>query len=415
MSIEALNWARKTYVGDAMGKSLLRAIADYADENGHGWPSLTRLANDCDMSVDSVRRRLKSLEELGLVVTFRAWMDEHGKRNQDGRGRETSRDIRCMLEVMRTRDTEDTDASQDDDQAETPLANSKGGLATGEGSQQQGAGSQSARGGVALQPPLEPPLNNHLKDSPPNPPPGGCDPKSDDGSGQAEPEHFAEFRRDYPMPSMWDWRKTLGVFVALTPAEAEHARAAAALYAKQCSLPKAPKPRRPDMWLRDRMFENFPNAKLQPEPAQRVFIAENSDDFAAMCVVARIIDRPQPRATDVPGHGTGVMRAGAISPDYRAMHQFRQLRRDDGFVAEANSPEFVAWARRLHDWTGQHVEAGIVMLEGTTMMEMGLGRPPIEVRRRTHGLRVPCRWPPRKDGTINLEIADNGGEGEQDA
>jgi DNA-binding Lrp family transcriptional regulator len=127
VSIEALNWARKIYVGDAYGKSVLRAIADYADEHGYCFPSLARLANDCDLSVDSVRRRIKLLEEHGIIVTFRCWVDETGKRNGEGRGRETSRDIRLRLVLVRTREMAEaasqTDAADGDDdgaQGDTP-------------------------------------------------------------------------------------------------------------------------------------------------------------------------------------------------------------------------------------------------------------------------------------------------------
>lgn len=98
MSIEARDWARKIYVGDAMAKALLRGIADYADKHGHCFPSHGRLSTDCEMSVATVKRRLAQLEELDLLVTFRCWVDEHGVRNRDKRGRETSREIRLALD-----------------------------------------------------------------------------------------------------------------------------------------------------------------------------------------------------------------------------------------------------------------------------------------------------------------------------
>ena len=98
MSIEALNWARKIYVGDSLAKALLRGIADYADENGHCFPSHARLSLDCEMSVATVKRRLAQLEDLDLLVTFRCWVDENGVRNREKRGRETSREIRLSLD-----------------------------------------------------------------------------------------------------------------------------------------------------------------------------------------------------------------------------------------------------------------------------------------------------------------------------
>ena len=159
MSTQANEWARRQVVGDAIAKSVLRAVADYANENGIAWPSLGRLARDCDCSEDTIRRKIKNLEESGFLARVKMWMDDRGHRNSEGRGRETSHDIRLFLQ----RQPGDVGpASQSDDMDDND----------GEGSQPATLagckGSTPATPGVALVQPLyEPSLKK--EDSPPTP------------------------------------------------------------------------------------------------------------------------------------------------------------------------------------------------------------------------------------------------------
>jgi len=67
MSIEALAWALKQTAGDSVGKLLLVTLANYADDNGRAWPSQAKLAVQCEISVDTVQRRLARLERRGLL------------------------------------------------------------------------------------------------------------------------------------------------------------------------------------------------------------------------------------------------------------------------------------------------------------------------------------------------------------
>jgi len=404
MSIEAMNWARKIHVGDGMGKSLLRAIADYADEYGHCWPSLARLADDCDMSIDSVRRRMKLLEEIGVIVTFRAWMDEHGQRNADGRGRETSRDIRCLLDMVRTRETTEHD-DDDVDQAGTPLANSKGPLATGEGSQQQGAGSQSARGGVALvPPPNEPPLNR--EDSPPNPPPGGSGPQTDEGK---EPEHFRAFFTGCLGWRTMDEQRALQVFSALTVDEQARAAAASPAHAAECTRFKK-RSKDAHKLLLEKFWTRYPDARLPEKPAERHWIA--SGDLDGLLVALRIADRGGPQLVDDAERGRGLWRSSPITPDLAAMATFAGQDPEAWPLIDADSHEFAAWRTRIREWTGFVVEPRKRWLEPYDPNVHGLSamHPNFRMRRSAYGLPVPCHWPPRKDGTFcndNGEVVGN--------
>lgn len=67
MSFQAMAWAVKQKTGDALGRCLLLTLANYADEHGKCWPSLSRLADDCEMHRATVIRKLEALRDLGLV------------------------------------------------------------------------------------------------------------------------------------------------------------------------------------------------------------------------------------------------------------------------------------------------------------------------------------------------------------
>lgn len=188
MSIEALNWARKIYVGDAMAKALLRGIADYADEHGHCFPSHGRLSTDCEMSIATVKRRLAQLEELDLLVTFRCWVDEHGVRNRERRGRETSREIRLHLaKRIAPPAPPDDDPNPPDDvgggSVSTPSNPNEGGLSAPHGVPAE------PPGGALVTPPNSEPSSN-LKDSPLPPSGGIVEADLDDG--------WKEFETDWP-------------------------------------------------------------------------------------------------------------------------------------------------------------------------------------------------------------------------
>ena len=67
MSFQAMAWAVNQRTGDALGRCLLLTLANYADEHGKCWPSLNRLAEDCEMHRATVIRKLEALTERGLI------------------------------------------------------------------------------------------------------------------------------------------------------------------------------------------------------------------------------------------------------------------------------------------------------------------------------------------------------------
>lgn len=69
MSIKAVSWALEYKLTDPIAKLVLIGIADkYNDERGFAWPSVKWLATAASCSDRTVRRKLKDLEQLGLLV-----------------------------------------------------------------------------------------------------------------------------------------------------------------------------------------------------------------------------------------------------------------------------------------------------------------------------------------------------------
>ncbi|WP_375308392.1 helix-turn-helix domain-containing protein [Bradyrhizobium sp. A11] len=71
MSWQATAWALQQRVGQPARKLVLLALANYADEHGICWPSQERLAEDVEMSLDTIQRHTKKLREAGLLTVTR--------------------------------------------------------------------------------------------------------------------------------------------------------------------------------------------------------------------------------------------------------------------------------------------------------------------------------------------------------
>ena len=69
MSIQHLAWAFEADAGDAMSRWILVCLANRADrETGQCWPSLKRIAADASANISTIKRKLNSLEERGLIA-----------------------------------------------------------------------------------------------------------------------------------------------------------------------------------------------------------------------------------------------------------------------------------------------------------------------------------------------------------
>jgi len=390
MSIKALNWALEIQVGDSLSKLILMAIANYADEHAVAWPSHGKLAEDCEMSTATVKRRIAQLEEQGLLVTFRAWMDEHGVRNRDGRGRETSKEIRLNLARTAAAPTRAPEPESEEEGVHTappPVTN--------EGVLSAPHGVLCELPGESLQhPPNEPPLN--LKDSPPTPQ-GVREVDLDQGS--SEPDGFAEVWAMWPGHEVMKRHLAIQKFAALTEAEREHVRAAVPQYVAKLKQLGRTRVENFHLWLDRKGFSEFPNvAPAAPPP--RVWIPDA--DLLPLDVAYRIANLGDLRRTRDEERGLGLWRARFIEADLGGLAQFRDDRPDDWPVVRQGSAEFAAWSRRLQDWTGFQPKPVRRFVDpyDPAVHDLPASHPDFRLRRREDVLHVPRLWPPRRDGTF---------------
>lgn len=78
MSIQAVNWAIETRVGDPVLKVLLITLANYANQWDQTWHCQETIAHDSEISVRTLRRRLHELVDMGLISV-------EERRRDDGR------------------------------------------------------------------------------------------------------------------------------------------------------------------------------------------------------------------------------------------------------------------------------------------------------------------------------------------
>ncbi len=67
MSFQAMAWAIKQKTGSTPRKLVLLMLANFANEDFECYPSISKIAAECEMSERTVLRAIKALEEEGLV------------------------------------------------------------------------------------------------------------------------------------------------------------------------------------------------------------------------------------------------------------------------------------------------------------------------------------------------------------
>lgn len=406
MSIQAMTWALSLPIPPS-AKLTLVAIGNYADERGWCYPAIPTLARDTSQSDSSVQRRLKELEALGAFTRF-ARYEENGRRTSD--------QIRLNLALRpedvaaRQDDNSRDDAGEHDESAPDEGDNQAAGdgvnLTPGTVADCDRDGRTADTGMVALvRPASEPSLE---PDSPQSPPLAEHDPP--DANEPAEAEGFADLLASHPGAAFADRHRAAQLFNAFTPSERIHARAAARLYAADVTKFKR-KPKNLDRWLRERAFEVYPDATLPKAPVPAVF-HDDRQTLLALQVKHWICTQPRPGAEHnaelrLARHDDGrrgVWLRSELSPDVAALAVLSIIPPAAWKMVAEGQPEFAAWRARIHEWTGTWVEAHRIWTEpyDAEIHDMRrIKQPGWRMRKSVTGLRVPCPWPPRKDGTLS--------------
>lgn len=385
MSIRAMNWAMDQATGDPRSQCLLYVIADCASPDGVAWPSIKYMAAKSQQSKATVQRRLKELEEIGAVARFPRWEDEDGKVNSEGRGRRTSDEIRLLLDrsIVIRNDDEGTEES-----AAPPSQADTGGLQADTGPVAQlSDGPPSHCGDPYMN------RNSEPEDSPPNPPSGG-------DATQIEIEGWQDFKSAFESDGDPIVRVSLAqqLFAALKPDERSRVTLSAkGLIAWRHRQKKPPSKPSAQTFIREigawaTWEKHAPPDPVACEPP--IFVAEDSEDWQALRVLAAIRNEPELRALAL-DHGRGLM-LKALRPAVKALAQFAgdQIDTSAWKIFEEGTQQCGAWCEFAR-MRPHNVDTG-----ETRVMQVG-SKIYNDWQVKVVGVRVPCEWPPRKDGTLS--------------
>jgi Helix-turn-helix domain len=74
-------------------------LAGYVNDQGQCFVAQNTLAEDCELSVDTIRRWLVWLENVGAIRRAPQWLNCYGSRTNAGRGRRTTDLIQLRLDA----------------------------------------------------------------------------------------------------------------------------------------------------------------------------------------------------------------------------------------------------------------------------------------------------------------------------
>lgn len=409
-----MNWAMQQRTDGPSAQIVLYIVADTANENGvsrHADPGY--IAERSRQSRATVFRRLDELEKAGALTRFK-------KVRPDGAP---------VYEIRLALDREidysgahhgqaPADATPEADQAvaevDTPDIEAESQIETL----------------TAETPPVSPVRQpeSHLCDSMKNPSKSPDSPQSP--SLPNEPDdpdfdsRFEKFTRAYPVP-IADVPLTRTLLRAMTEAEIENVTFAAWGYRKMVTdedrrAMDAHRFIRDGKWLGyvESGREAAPKPPKPPPPEQ--WLAEDSDEFRALCLACDIAKRSRPAVITRMHSGgpltrgqrayryVGHLAYGAAGMAALAVAEPKLMLTSEWRVVEKGSREFFAWSDRVFEWIGVRPEAYRIwlcacgQLAERPMRADKLSLPPCK-----EGLLVPTPWPPAKGTGSKTEDLDS--------
>ncbi|WP_050629353.1 helix-turn-helix domain-containing protein [Bradyrhizobium viridifuturi] len=384
----ATGWARNLELGNPYAKSVLRALGEYVDGEGMCWVGIPQLAMDCDLSQDTVRRRLAWLEDIGAIGRTGQWVDENGRRNGEGRGKRTTDLVRLLVDA----DTDAIEARAAGRAVDETPVNSK----VISPSWQQGLNSDvdDASPRPALGQPSQ--LCDQLISEPepedsPKAPLGGASAPAQ-GEEEGEPEHFGEAWEAWPGHQAMRRDLALAEFGKLSAEERRLCRAAIPHFLKMLRHLKRDHVPNFHIWVRNRGFREFPTAVLE-ESSQA---SQSRSGYISDSVEGRAIKALYRFARMSPFEHRGLVNYSL--PVTARMLAFAELPSEREWHWIDAPAQLAAWSKFLSEHIHQR-RPDLTTTRGTGA----------EARR---GFMAPWPWPPRKDGTIASQSSDEAGESE---
>ncbi|WP_018456819.1 helix-turn-helix domain-containing protein [Bradyrhizobium sp. WSM4349] len=365
---EAHAWARNLRLRNLHAKMVLSMLSLYVDGDGCCFVSIPSLAEDCELSHDTVRRRLAWLESIGAITRREQWVDEYGNRNDRSVGRRTSDLIRLLLDA----DQELIEARAlglTSDKTEAKSTSPDPSCQPGSDQAGDSAGTRLGLGrpshysqGLISEPEPEP--------ESPKAPDGGEGGRCADVD--SEPEGFAAVWSAWPGHEVMRRDLALGEFRSLTVDQQRHCCASVPLFATALVKAGRTKPPNFHLWIRSRGFEEFPYAPgAAPNAPAPGPIAEGSEPGRALAVLYAVAKG------HLFVHRGEVTYRGSITPQLLAF----------AGVADKASWRWITDRQQLAAW--QAFLAAHVF---------GARLPLLERRGESMGFLAPAPWPPRKDG-----------------
>ncbi len=345
---EAHSWARNLRLNNPHGKLVLSMLSLYVDGEGYCFVSVPQLADDTELSTQTMRSRLAWLEEVGAIARLSQWIDEYGRRNGDGRGKRTSDLIRLMIDDVEAIEASIEGGSTDVSREVSPMP-------------QTGLNPEPET--VSPTPALRQPYDSAeglISEPDPESPLKAPQGAEREHAALEEPELFTAAWSAWPGHEVMRRDLALDEFRKLT--------------AEQTTTPNF------HLWIRNRGFEEFPAAA--------------TEQGAAVASTSYSVDSPQGLAIKALYHFARV-----------------PLFENRGFVSYPLevTPQVLAFGSLPPEqvWHWIDLEGGRNQIAAWShFLSAVIHKPrPELVRQRAQGegrgMLVPWPWPPRKDGSIS--------------